>query len=323
MIIVTGGAGFIGSVLVGKLNKENISDIIVVDSFGDSDKWKNLLGKRFRDYIDRDKFLELVKSDSLKVIPEAIIHLGACSSTTERNVDFLYTNNFLYTKNLAEYCLKHGIRFIYASSAATYGDGSKGYVDTENELRSLTPLNAYGFSKWLFDTWAFENNILSEICGIKFFNVFGPNEYHKDDMRSMVFKSWEQIKTCGKVRLFKSYRPDFLDGEQKRDFIYVKDCCDIIWWLIKTPTINGIINLGSGEARSWKALACAVFNAMNLKADIEFIDMPELIRHQYQYFTEANMRKLRNFGWTQAFTSLEDGVLDYVKSYLESSQKYY
>lgn len=317
MFVITGGAGFIGSAFITKLNQEGRSDIIVVDEFQCSDRWKNLLGKTFQDFIHKDDFLSLLERDALAFAPTAIVHMGACSSTTERDVDFLYRNNFIYTKKLAEYCVKHGIRFVYASSAATYGDGSLGYDDSDGELHKLKPLNPYGFSKQLFDMWARESKLFEKICGIKFFNVFGPNEYHKESMRSVVLKAYYQVKDFGCVKLFRSRRGDCKDGEQKRDFIYVKDCSEVLWWLLQNPAVNGIFNLGTGKARSFNDLVTAVFKALGQKPRIEYIDMPDDVRDQYQYFTEAKIDKLKNSGLQYEFSSLESGVTDYVQNFLE------
>ena len=322
MYVITGVAGFIGSALVAKLNAEGVTDLILVDEFGSSDRWRNLGGKRFRDYWHKNDFLALVESGGLPKGIRGMVHLGACSSTTERDVDFLYRNNFLYTKKLAQYALAHGIRFIYASSAATYGDGTLGYDDDPGVIPSLQPLNPYGFSKQLFDLWALENGCLNGLCGIKFFNVFGPNEYHKEEMRSVVLKSYYQVQDFGLVKLFKSHRPEYKDGEQRRDFIYVKDCCEVLWWLLQHQEVNGIFNLGTGHSRSWNDLVNAVFSALGRQPRIEYIDMPHDIREQYQYFTEAKMGRLASAGCPCTFTPLEDAVTDYVAQYLEKKEAF-
>ena len=322
MIVVTGGAGFIGSALIWKLNTEGVDNIIVVDRLGISDKWKNLVGRRFADYLDKEDFLELVLDDAVPFDVEAIIHMGACSSTTERDADYLAENNYRYTAQLARWAVEKDVRFIYASSAATYGDGSQGFSDDDRVNTQLRPINMYGYSKHLFDLWAFRNGLTDRITGIKFFNVFGPNEYHKEEMRSVVYKAFEQIRTEGRVRLFKSHRPDFGDGEQKRDFIYVKDCVDVIWWLLEHREATGIFNLGTGHARTWNDLARSVFAAMGMKPAIEYIEMPETIRAHYQYHTEAKMDKLRTAGCPARTASLEDGVADYVNNYLIQERRY-
>lgn len=322
MIIVTGGAGFIGSAFIWRLNKEGFDDIVIVDHLGTSDKWKNLVNRRFNEYIPKDEFLQMVGDDVVPFEASAVVHMGACSSTTERNADFLWKNNFLYTKILAQWALKHGVRFIYASSAATYGDGTKGFSDDHGTIHELKPINMYGYSKQLFDLWVLRNKLEGKIAGIKFFNVFGPNEYHKTDMTSVIFKAFYQIRETGKVRLFQSYLPQYPDGGQLRDFVYVKDCIDVMWWLLQHPTANGIFNLGAGKARTWNDLVSAVFAAMGLKTNIEYIEMPESLRNQYQYFTEAKMDKFKAAGCPVAFSSLEDSVRDYVVHYLLNIDPY-
>ncbi|RME90755.1 MAG: ADP-glyceromanno-heptose 6-epimerase, partial [Candidatus Hydrogenedentota bacterium] len=248
---------------------------------------------------------------------DAIFHLGACSSTTETDFDYLWNNNVEFSMRLAEYAMENKIRYIYASSAATYGAMEQGFSDDENQLTNLKPINRYGYSKHKFDLMLLKKGWLKETVGLKFFNVYGPNEYHKGDMRSMIHKAFGQIRETGKIKLFKSYRKEFADGEQKRDFIYVKDCAEVMLWLLENSQVHGIFNLGTGQARSWNDLAKAVFTSMNRPVQIEYIEMPKNIRNAYQYFTQANMDKLRNAGYTQAFTSLEEGVQDYVKNYLE------
>jgi ADP-L-glycero-D-manno-heptose 6-epimerase len=319
MIIVTGGAGFIGSAFVALLNSRGVSNIVVVDEIGTSERWKNLVGKSIADFINKDAFLHLITSQTLPFIPTAIVHLGACSSTTERDVDYLLRNNYSYSKALAEFCLAKNIRFIYASSAATYGDGSAGYSDDENTLESLRPLNAYGYSKHLFDLWAKRSGALQSIVGLKFFNVYGPNEYYKGEMASVVYKAFQTIKSTGTFSLFKSYHPDYRDGEQKRDFVYVKDCTEVLWWLLKNPHVNGIYNLGSGRARTWNDLVHAIYKSVGLPPRISYIEMPEALRTQYQYFTEAPMAKLLSSGYSTAPRTLEDGIHDYVVQHLAAT----
>ncbi|MGD0169752.1 MAG: ADP-glyceromanno-heptose 6-epimerase [Smithella sp.] len=317
MIIVTGGAGFIGSAFVWKLNQEGIEDIVIVDRLGKTDKWKNLVNLRFVNYIHKDEFYDLIYNDTLSFDVEAIIHMGACSSTTERDADYLWQNNFAYTGQLAEWALERNIRFIYASSAATYGDGKQGFSDDHSKTIELKPINMYGYSKQVFDLRVLRHSWENKIAGIKFFNVFGPNEYHKGDMTSVIFKAFNQIKETGKVRLFKSYLPQYPDGGQMRDFVYVKDCIDVLWWLFKNQDINGIFNLGTGKARTWNDLISAVFAAMGTRQKIEYIEMPEPIRNQYQYFTQAEMDKLNSVGCPVSFSSMEDSVRDYVVNYLQ------
>ncbi|HVN48230.1 MAG TPA: ADP-glyceromanno-heptose 6-epimerase [Bacteroidota bacterium] len=323
MIVITGGAGFIGSAFLAKLNQQNISDVLVVDELGTTEKWKNLVGKQFDDYLYKEKFLTSLEAGQFANI-DAIIHMGANSSTTERDAEHLIENNFHYTLRLAQWSVKHKVRFIYASSAATYGAGEFGFSDEQDAVtKQLRPLNAYGYSKQLFDLWAMQHKITDKIVGIKFFNVFGPNEYHKGDMKSLVCKAYYQIQQTGVVKLFKSYKPDFADGEQVRDFVYVKDCNKVLWWLLNTPSVNGIYNLGAGKARSWNALATAIFSALDLPPKIEYIDMPESIRGAYQYRTEATMKKLHGFaGCKVEFRSLEDSVKDYIQNYLHPELRY-
>jgi ADP-L-glycero-D-manno-heptose 6-epimerase len=322
MIIVTGGAGFIGSAFVWKLNQEGIDDILIVDRLGKTDKWKNLINLHFVNYMHKDDFLELIYNDTVNFEVEAIIHMGACSSTTERNADYLWKNNNVYTGYLAEWAIERSIRFIYASSAATYGDGSLGFSDDHDKIKALKPINMYGYSKQVFDLRVLRHSWEDKIAGIKFFNVFGPNEYHKEDMTSMIFKAFNQINETGEVKLFKSYLPKYPDGGQLRDFVYVKDCIDVMWWLFKNPDVNGIFNLGTGKARTWNDLIKAVFSAMKKTTNIEYIEMPEALRNQYQYFTEAKMGKLKAAGCPVAFSLLEDSVRDYVTKYLQKSDPY-
>lgn len=322
MIVVTGGAGFIGSVFVATLNKRGISDITIVDEMGTTEKWKNLVGKQYREYYHKDTFLNLVETGTIPFTPSAIVHLGACSDTTERNVDYLMENNVAYSQKLAEYAAGKGIRFIYASSAATYGDGSKGYLDDESNLLSLEPLNPYGFSKHTFDLWVSSHGLLPATAGIKFFNVFGPNEYHKGFTASLIGKAVTEIESTGGVSLFKSYRPEFSNGEQKRDFVYVKDCCDALYWFLENPKTCGIFNLGTGTAQSWNSLARAVFAALKREAKIKYIEMPDSIKNQYQYFTAARMEKLRAAGYDKPFLSLDESVADYVCGHLKSGRAF-
>ncbi len=321
MYIVTGGAGFIGSAFVWKLNQLGIDDILVVDNLGSTQKWKNLVNLRYYDYIHKDEFLEELYSNRFSRI-EAIVHMGACSSTTELDADYLMENNFHYTKELSKFCLANNIRFIYASSAATYGDGSLGFSDEHSIIPRLKPLNMYGYSKQLFDLWALKKGILDKIVGIKFFNVYGPNEYHKGDMKSVVCKAFYQIRETGKLKLFKSYKPEYKHGEQKRDFVYIKDCVDVMAWFLEKKDVNGIFNLGTGEARTWNDLAKAVFSAMGVDTNIDYIDMPLAIRDKYQYFTQAEMKKLKDAGYNKDFTSLEDAVKDYIQNYLAKDNQY-
>jgi ADP-L-glycero-D-manno-heptose 6-epimerase len=322
MIIVTGGAGFIGSAFIWKLNAEGIDDILIVDELGESDKWKNLVNRRYVEYIHKDVFLRMIRNEQMPFTPRAIIHMGACSSTTERNADYLMDNNYHYTCRLAEWALPKNIRFIYASSAATYGDGSRGFSDDSSATPTLRPMNMYGYSKQVFDLWILRQKVEQQVVGIKFFNVFGPNEYHKGDMRSVVNKAFEQIRDTGTVRLFKSHKTEYTDGGQMRDFVYVKDCVDVMWWLLEHPETNGIFNLGTGKARTWNDLIQALFSAMKMKPKIEYFDMPPEIHDQYQYLTEAKMDKLRATGCPVNFRPLEEAVQDYVVNYLQKPDRH-
>ena len=306
MFILTGGAGFIGSNFLETLNSKGVDDILIVDNLN-SLKEKNLENCKYTDYIHKNEFLSKLKSlPKLK----GIIHMGACSSTTATDHDYMMSNNLEYTKELASFCINKDIRFIYASSAATYGNGDLGFSDYEFD--KLKPLNLYAESKHLFDKWAIEKNAIQSIVGLKFFNVFGPKEFHKGNMRSVVLKSFEQIKENGSMSLFKSGHSDYKDGEQKRDFIYVKDCCDVMWWLLENKQVNGIYNLGTGKARTWKDLVKAVFSSLSLEENINFIEMPKNLKEKYQYFTQAKMSKLRESGYEIEFTDLETSIKDYI-----------
>lgn len=318
MKIVTGGAGFIGSVLVWYLNQQGIEDILIVDSLKTSEKWKNLRGLKFVDYMEKEDFIELVRNKRTH-LPEidVMFHLGACSSTTEKDASYLVRNNYEYTRDLAVYALQNNVRFIYASSAATYGDGEHGYGDDHEQLDHLRPLNMYGHSKHMFDLWALRNNVLDRMVGLKYFNVYGPNEYHKGDMRSLICKAVDQIRETGKLNLFKSYRKEYADGEQKRDFVYVKDAVKMTaFFYLEKPDIGGIYNIGTGRAHSWNELAEAVFAGMDLPVNIEYIDMPEHLKQKYQYFTQAELKKITSVGYKEAQTPFRDAVIEYVKEYL-------
>ncbi|PWW83371.1 MULTISPECIES: ADP-glyceromanno-heptose 6-epimerase [Prosthecochloris] len=324
MIVITGGAGFIGSAMLWELNKHGTTDIIVVDDLGSTatGKWKNLSGLSFTDFIHKNEFISWLADNRLPEI-STVIHMGAISATTETDASLLMANNYNYSKELAMLCASRKIRFIYASSAATYGDGRRGYNDEEENLKRLRPLNMYGYSKQLFDLWALKTGILKQAVGLKFFNVFGPNEYHKTDMCSVVFKAFQQIKETGTVQLFESHRDDYPHGEQMRDFIYVKDCTALISWLIENQTIHGVFNVGTGQARSFNDLVKATFSALGLESKIQYTPMPETLRDKYQYFTQAEISKLRSYGYTQPLTSLEEGVKDYVNNYLDSDSPYF
>jgi ADP-L-glycero-D-manno-heptose 6-epimerase len=316
-ILVTGGAGFIGSALVWALNQFGLENILVSDQLSKDEKWLNLAPLKFDDYITAETLRKEIETDKRTLKDIAwVFHLGACSSTTELNVGYLMENNYHYTALLCEWALQVNARFVYASSAATYGDGAKGMKDDESSIESLRPLNAYGYSKQLFDLYARKRGYLARIVGLKYFNVFGPNEWHKGEMRSLVNKAFDQVKQNGKIQLFKSYKPEFKDGEQMRDFLYVKDAVEMTLHLAITREANGLFNLGSGRARTWIDLANAVFSALEQPSAIEFIEMPELIREKYQYFTQASIEKLKAAGYAGPRFTLEAAVEDYVQKYL-------
>lgn len=315
-IVLTGGIGFIGSGLLWKLNQEGFDDIIVVDELNDPLKNKNIEGKRYKGLLDKDEFI-----NSLDKFRDAdlILHIGACSSTILTDEQYYIKNNFEYTKKLAEFCLKNNIRFLYASSAATYGDGSLGFSDDDKNTPKYKPLNFYGWSKHDFDLWVLKNKLQDKFVGFKFFNIFGPNEYHKGEMMSLICKRFDSVVKDEKIKLFKSYNPDYPDGGQKRDFIYVKDAIEMVWYFIEHPDKAGIYNVGTGTARSWNDLASALFSALNIPLNIEYIEMPEILRDKYQYFTQAEIKKIRSIGYDKPITSLEDAIIDYTKYLKEGS----
>lgn len=312
-IAVTGGAGLIGSAIVWALNRRGIDDIIIVDRLDASEKWKNLVPLRYRDYADADEFLGNIGGIA------TIFHLGACSSTTETDAGYLMRNNYEYTKQLAMESVKRGVRFVYASSAATYG-GLEDDLSDSMDISLLRPLNAYAYSKQLFDMYARANGLADRITGIKYFNIFGPNEHHKGDMRSLVDKAFHQIRDGGVVRLFKSYRSEFADGEQQRDFLYVKDAAAMTIHLAQAGQ-NGLFNVGSGKAQTWLDLVNPIFRAMGLEKRVEFIDMPQTLRNKYQYSTRASIEKLRASGYNAPITPLAEAVTDYVQNYLTPDRR--
>lgn len=316
LIIVTGAAGFIGRNVVAELNARGEENLILVDELGKDEKWKNLVGLRYEDIVSPEEFLGLLEQGEF-AHARSLIHLGACSATTEKDADYLLRNNYQYTRVLCNWCLEHEVRFVYASSAATYGDGAEGYDDADEVTPTLAPLNMYGYSKHMFDLWALKHDYFRHIVGLKYYNVFGPFEDHKGDMRSVVSKSYEQIRAVGSVKLFKSHKPEFNDGEQMRDFIFVKDAVDVTlhFAMQAFDAPGGLFNCGTGEPRTWVDLVTAVYTAMGLEPKIEFIEMPEQLQGKYQYFTESKVDKLRAAGYAKAFTSLEDGVKDYVQGY--------
>lgn len=311
-IIVTGGAGFIGSAVVWRLNELGFEDILIADRLDDTDKWRNLVPLRFADYFDGYDLLETL--DDLKDV-KTVFHLGACSSTTETDADYMIRNNYQYTQDLADWSVRNGVRFVYASSAATYGDGSAGMNDGIESLNRLRPLNVYGYSKHMFDQYAARAGMFDRIVGLKYFNVFGPNEDHKGDMRSLVNKAFDQINQRGKLQLFKSSNPDYADGEFGRDFVYVKDAVDMTLFFMENK-IGGLFNVGSGRMNTWNALADAIFKALDLPKNVEFVEMPEKLRDRYQYHTKADLTRIRNAGYAAETTELEAAVGDYVRKYL-------
>ena len=321
MIVVTGAAGFIGSVLTGRLNKLGFNDLLLVDDFSSQTKQKNLADKKYGRQIDREAFLPWFEANADKV--SFVFHIGARTDTTEFNKEIFDKLNVNYTKSIWRVCTSFNIPLVYASSAATYGDGELGYKDDESKIPDLKPLNPYGWSKQEFDIWALEQDATPpQWQGLKFFNVYGPNEFHKARMASVIFHSFNQINAIGKVKLFRSHRPDYKDGWQLRDFVYVMDVVNVCVFLMQHKVTSGIYNLGAGKARSFYDLAAATFNAMNKDTNIEFVDIPEDIRDKYQYFTEADMSKLIAQGYNTPFHSLEEGVTDYVKNYLMTGNYY-
>jgi ADP-L-glycero-D-manno-heptose 6-epimerase len=319
-VLVTGGAGFIGSALVWALNRRGCERIIICDRLATDERWRNLTPLRFADYVDAGDLFPRLHNGALGKF-DLVLHLGACAATTELDAGFLIRNNYEFTRDLAAWSLGQKARgkktrFVYASSAATYGDGSAGMEDDAAGLDTLRPLNMYGYSKHLFDQHARRAGFLNQIVGLKYFNVFGPNENHKGDMRSLVHKSFGQVQAEGVIRLFKSYRSNYRDGESKRDFLYIKDAVAMTLHLAATPKAGGLFNIGSGKARTWLDLARAVFSALKHKPRIEFIEMPEVIRDKYQYFTEANLSRLRAASYTAPVTPLENAVTDYIRNYL-------
>jgi len=327
-IVVTGAAGFIGSCLVGFLNKAGYENLFLVDDFSEEEKEQNLANKKFIKKIEREEFFDFLKRENPKI--EFIFHLGARTDTTEFDYAVHEHLNVDYSKKIWNYCSEKNVPLVYASSAATYGAGELGYKDDENIIPDLKPLNPYGVSKNEFDKWALKqgNNQPPKWAGLKFFNVYGPNEYHKARMASVIFHSYNQIKENGFVKLFKSHKPEFEDGGQLRDFIYIKDVLKICFWFLEfwqnnpESFITGIYNVGTGKARTFDDLVNATFSALDKPAEIKYIDMPEDIRDTYQYFTEASMDKIRAAGYSQSFYSLEDGVDDYVRNYLSKDKNY-
>ncbi len=315
-ILVTGGSGLIGSAIIARLNALGLTNILVTDKLGEDLRYKNLVPLKFQDYMEFYDFdVRRETNPELFADIKTIFHLGACSTTTERNCTYLIHNNYEYTKSLATWALKKKARFVYASSAATYGNGENG-MDDEAPIEPLKPLNMYGYSKHLFDLHALHNGYLNAITGIKYFNVFGPNENHKANMVSMVYRAYFQIRETGKVKLFKSYKPEYKDGCQMRDFLGAKEAAAITVHLAQNPKATGLFNVGAGKARTWLDLVRPIFATLGLPMDVEFIEMPESLRAQYQYFTQAKIDKLARFGGDKFLVPLEESVADYVKNYL-------
>jgi ADP-L-glycero-D-manno-heptose 6-epimerase len=320
MIVVTGAAGFIGSVLVDFLNASGHTDLLLVDTLGAEDKWKNLRAKRFSNLISPDEFLAQLASGALK--PTAILHIGALTDTGEKDADLTNHLNTQYTRTLALWAIQHQVRFIYASSASVYGNGDLGFSDSDDLTPKLLPMNPYAYSKWLFDTMAITEGWSKNIVGLRFFNVFGPNEYHKGRMASVVWHAFNQYKSTGQIELFQSHKEGYADGGQTRDFIYVKDIVAVLLWFLDHPEASGIFNLGTGHARTFNDLASSIFKALETEPHVKFVPTPERFRTSYQYFTEADLSKLRSAGCYYEFTSLEDTVADYINGYLQKDNPY-
>lgn len=320
-IIVTGGAGFIGSCVVRTLNDRGYNKIFIVDNIAETEKWKNIRNKNYIDYIPRDDFINRLEAGDYDDV-SAVIHMGACSSTTEKDFDYLWKNNVLFSERLWLFCSEKNIQLIYASSAATYGDGMLGFNDSM--IDGLCPLNGYGYSKLAFDKWTTNQSIRpKQAVGLRFFNVYGPNEYYKGSMASMVFHGFGQIKDSGEIRLFKSCDERYMDGGQLRDFVYVKDVCKVIMHFLDNPNSEGIFNVGTGKSQSFAELGEAVFDALGIQENIRYIDMPEHLKEKYQYYTQADIGKLRATGYTEPFLDLNAGILDYVTNHLSKNYANY
>jgi len=313
-VLVTGGAGFIGSALVWGLNGRGNARVVIADRLGTSTKWRNLRALRFEDYVEADVLRERLDAGRLGDF-DLILHMGACSATTEQDASYLVRNNYEFSKDLCQWALSHGAGFVYASSAATYGDGSAGMEDDPGGIEGLRPLNMYGYSKLLFDRWARDQSILSRVAGLRFFNVFGPNEHHKGEMRSVVHKACAQVRAEGRVQLFRSHHPDYRDGEQRRDFVYVKDVVDMTLH-VAARGATGLFNVGTGSAQTWLDLVRPIFSALQVPEQIDFVDMPAVLRGTYQYHTQADVSRLRATGYTAPPTPLSAAVTEYVADYL-------
>ena len=322
MLVVTGGAGFIGSVLVAALNARARRDILIVDELGDGPKWKNLRGKSFVDVVLPERFAHDLTAGAYDGRIDGILHIGAITDTSFPDMDELQERNVRYTRTLARWAMAQDVRFVYASSASVYGDGALGFSDADAVTPTLLPLNSYAFSKWLSDSEAIRDGWTEKIAGLRFFNVFGPNEYHKGRMASVPWHSTNQIRETGQIKLFRSHNPRYADGAQERDFVYVKDVCAVVLWFLDHPDANGIYNVGTGRARTFNDLAAAIFRALGKPSDITYIPTPENIRSAYQYHTQADLTRLRQTGCDVPFTSLEDAVQDYVH-YLQNETNPY
>ncbi len=328
MIVVTGGAGFIGSNLVAGLEERGVSDIVVCDVLGSEDKWRNLAKREIRDIVHPDRLFDYLQNHADQI--KMIFHMGAISSTTETDSDLIMDTNFVLSRRIWKWCWKNNVRLVYASSAATYGDGHHGFKDDQSieGLKHLMPLNPYGWSKHVFDrriarvVESQSEPLPPQWAGLKFFNVYGPNEYHKGDQMSVVCKLYPQVQAGAAARLFKSHHPDYQDGGQLRDFVWVGDCVDVMLWLYDNPGVSGLFNVGSGKARSFKDLAESTFTAAGKAPKINYIDMPETLRPKYQYYTQADMSKLRAAGYDKPFTELEAGIGKYVRDYLSKADPY-
>ena len=316
-IIITGGAGFIGSALLWALNEKGEENVLIVDEIDHAEKEKNLAPLRYEELIGIKEFREkLLAGDYNKAGVTGILHMGACSSTTETDWEYLLDNNVEYSKDIIRWCQAKSVRCVYASSAATYGDGAKGYSDDHDVFDKLKPLNLYGKSKLLVDVWARDGGFLERAAGLRYFNVFGPNEYHKENQASVPCKKFSQMRDNGYIELFKSNSPDYKDGEQKRDFVYIKDVVAVTLWMLDHPNVNGVCNVGTGKARTWNDMATAMFAALGKEPQIDYIPLPKNLENQYQNFTEADISKLRAAGYKETMTDLEDAISDYVQRYL-------
>ncbi|MCD6460697.1 ADP-glyceromanno-heptose 6-epimerase [bacterium] len=323
MILITGAAGFIGSVMACRLNRRRRNDLILCDNFMNTDKWKNVVGLKFVELIAPADLFDFLRTDKKAGKIEAVIHMGACSDTTESDVDYLMDNNVRFSIELCRWAVAQGSRFLYASSGAVYGNGNLGFSDSDELTPKLRPLNAYGFSKWVFDMWVLENGFIDKVAGLRFFNVFGPNEYHKGNMASVVFRAFALAQQEGRVRLFESHNDKYGHGDQERDFIYIDELLDTFFYLFDNKKINGIFNIGTGRTHTFRQLAISLLEALGKPENIEYFPMPEDIRDRYQYHTKADMGKLRSAGYPEQDDRFAEYVKKYVRSYLLSGNKYY